>query len=71
MALTLLGRAQGADPHKWTFGGLKRQGPDGTGPFRDEDISDLITKATEAVAGEFKGRGSPGVMRCVILASWP
>ena len=62
-AMTKLAIQQGPDPHKWTFGTLKRQGLDGTGPFLDAEICELITKGTEAVAGAFKGRGSPACMR--------
>ncbi|KAL8280760.1 hypothetical protein RQP46_006764 [Phenoliferia psychrophenolica] len=64
-ALTKLAIAQGQDPKKWTFGGLKRQGPDGTGPFEDSAIAELFTKATESVAGAFKARGSPACMRVI------
>ncbi|KAK4706087.1 linoleate 10R-lipoxygenase, partial [Phenoliferia sp. Uapishka_3] len=64
-AMTQLGRAQGTDVRRWTFGELKRQGPDGYGPFRDSDISDLLTKATESVAGAFRGGGTPACMRII------
>ncbi|GAA5987999.1 hypothetical protein JCM10908_002020 [Rhodotorula pacifica] len=47
----------GDDPRKFTFGGFKRTGKDGTGPFRDEDIIKTLTNGTEWVAGAFKARG--------------
>lgn len=64
-AMGQLKNTQGADKRKWTFGDLKRQGEDGTGHFKDSDISDLLTKATDAVAGSFRARGSPACMRSV------
>ncbi|KAG0665214.1 hypothetical protein C6P46_000313 [Rhodotorula mucilaginosa] len=55
----------GDDPRKFTFGGFKRTGKDGTGPFRDQDIIATLTNATEWVAGAFKARGIPEVMRII------
>ncbi|GAA6058664.1 hypothetical protein JCM10212_004075 [Sporobolomyces blumeae] len=60
-----LSREMGEDVKKWTFGGLKRQGEDGTGRFLDEDLVRVLTEATEEVAGAFKARGVPDAMRII------
>ncbi|GAA6043896.1 hypothetical protein JCM8097_004294 [Rhodosporidiobolus ruineniae] len=60
-----LAAEMGDDPLKWTFGGIKRTGKDGAGPFADKDLVELITQATDTVAGAFKARGVPEVMRVI------
>ncbi|GAA5854783.1 hypothetical protein JCM5353_003434, partial [Sporobolomyces roseus] len=55
----------GPDVKKWTFGGLKRTGKDGTGRFSDDDLVRVLTEATEEVAGAFKARGVPEAMRII------
>ncbi|GAA5977217.1 hypothetical protein JCM5350_003259 [Sporobolomyces pararoseus] len=55
----------GPDVKKWTFGGLKRTGKDGTGKFSDDDLVRVLTEATEEVAGAFKARGVPEAMRII------
>ncbi|GAA5977201.1 hypothetical protein JCM5350_003254 [Sporobolomyces pararoseus] len=55
----------GADCKKWTFGGLKRQGKDGTGRFDDDDLVRVLTEATDEVAGAFKARGVPAAMKII------
>ncbi|KAL4896758.1 heme peroxidase [Aspergillus ambiguus] len=50
------------DPMKRTFGGLQRQA-DGT--YRDEDLVQILTSATEEVAGSFGARNVPKVLRAV------
>ncbi|GAA5917305.1 uncharacterized protein JCM6883_002387, partial [Sporobolomyces salmoneus] len=55
----------GNDPKKWTFGGLKRTGKDGTGRFSDDDLVRVLTEATEEVASAFKARGVPEAMRII------
>jgi len=35
------------------------------GRFSDKALADLLYKATEQPAGEFRARGSPGVMSCI------
>ncbi|GAA5936650.1 peroxidase/cytochrome P450 family protein [Sporobolomyces koalae] len=53
----------GPDARTWTFGGLKRKGKNGTGRFSDDEIARVLVDATEEVAGAFKARGVPQVMR--------
>ncbi|KAL8280766.1 hypothetical protein RQP46_006770 [Phenoliferia psychrophenolica] len=65
VGLRKLGEAQGVDPRRWTFGDLKRQGEDGCGHFRDSDLCNLLTNATDAIAGSFRGRGTPACMRII------
>ncbi|GAA5972954.1 hypothetical protein JCM3765_001187, partial [Sporobolomyces pararoseus] len=55
----------GPDCKRWTFGGLKRQGKDGTGRFDDDDLVRVITEATDEVAGAFKARGVPAAMKII------
>lgn len=40
-----------ADPAKRVFGGLKRTGADGAGPFRDEELVKIIHEGIEDPAG--------------------
>ncbi|GAA5987467.1 hypothetical protein JCM11641_003838 [Rhodosporidiobolus odoratus] len=60
-----LSAQMGEDPTKWCFGDLKRTGEDGAGPFRDEDIVRVLTEATDNIAGAFKARGVPAVMKII------
>ncbi|BGP16827.1 hypothetical protein JCM10213_004674 [Rhodosporidiobolus nylandii] len=60
-----LSEEMGDDPQKWTFGGLRRTGEDGKGPFADKDIVRVFTEATDQVAGAFKARGVPAVMKVI------
>ncbi|GAA5871348.1 hypothetical protein JCM16303_000725 [Sporobolomyces ruberrimus] len=60
-----LSMEMGADPRKWTFGGLKRDGKDGTGKFSDDDLVRILTEATDDVAGAFKARGVPEAMKII------
>ena len=39
------------DPGKRVFGGLKRTGADGTGPFKDEELVEIIYEGIEDTAG--------------------
>ncbi|KAK4699084.1 hypothetical protein P7C70_g7182, partial [Phenoliferia sp. Uapishka_3] len=55
----------GPDLQKWTFGGISRTGKEGKGYFRDSDLANILANATDAVAGAFKGRGSPACMRII------
>ncbi|KAH7106072.1 heme peroxidase [Auriculariales sp. MPI-PUGE-AT-0066] len=50
------------DPSEWEWGSLKRQ-PDGK--FSDDDLSRVLRQATSTVAGAFRARGTPAVMRVV------
>ncbi|KAJ7078001.1 heme peroxidase [Mycena belliarum] len=60
------------DPSKRTFGG--HVGPDGKfvglqrgpdGKFSDDDIAKILLDATEAPAGAYRARGTPGVLRVI------
>ncbi|KAI0079537.1 heme peroxidase [Panus rudis PR-1116 ss-1] len=54
------------NPRTRTFGGLKR-GPDGK--FSDDDLAQVLQDATEKVAGSYRARGTPPVLRIIeILA---
>ncbi|KAJ6559652.1 heme peroxidase [Mycena capillaripes] len=46
------------EPKDRTFAGLRRT----DGKLKDAELAELIYNATEASAGEFRARGSPGVM---------
>ncbi|GAA5897777.1 hypothetical protein JCM6882_000094 [Rhodosporidiobolus microsporus] len=59
----ILGDVDKRGPRYWSFGGFKRTGQDGSGPFRDEDIVRTLTEATDAISGAFKARGVPSVMK--------
>ncbi|KAL0959662.1 hypothetical protein HGRIS_011364 [Hohenbuehelia grisea] len=50
------------DPSKRTFASLTR-GPDGR--FSDDDLANILQKATSHPAGAFRGRGTPPVLRLV------
>ncbi|TNY17238.1 heme peroxidase, partial [Rhodotorula diobovata] len=49
-------------PEQWTFLGFKRTH---SGAFRDEDLVKVFVEATDNVAGAFKARGTPEVMRAI------
>ncbi|KDQ09782.1 hypothetical protein BOTBODRAFT_507785 [Botryobasidium botryosum FD-172 SS1] len=51
---------EGRDPRKWTFNGFVRQS---NGRFADDDLAKVLHDATQNVAGAFKARGTPAVMR--------
>ncbi|KAH0559961.1 hypothetical protein GP486_003520 [Trichoglossum hirsutum] len=53
------------DPAKRVFGGLKRTGADGAGPFRDEDLVKIICEGIEDPAAAFGANGVPAIMRAV------
>ncbi|BGP00077.1 hypothetical protein JCM10021v2_003756 [Rhodotorula toruloides] len=55
----------GDNPRRWTFNNLKRTGPDGEGPFRDDDIVKTLTDGTIWKAGAFKARGIPDIFAVI------
>lgn len=55
----------GDNPRRWTFNDLKRTGPDGEGPFRDDDLVKTLTDGTVWKAGAFKARGIPEVFAAI------
>ncbi|KAK4334970.1 hypothetical protein RTBOTA2_003721 [Rhodotorula toruloides] len=55
----------GDNPRRWTFNNLKRTGPDGEGPFRDDDIVKSLTDGTIWKAGAFKARGIPDIFAVI------
>ncbi|KAI0081382.1 heme peroxidase [Panus rudis PR-1116 ss-1] len=50
------------DPKTRTFAGLKR-GPDGS--FSDDDLARVLQDATESMAGAYRARGTPAVLRLI------
>lgn len=50
------------DPSKWEFEGLKRQSD---GSFIDKDLVDLLTTATDTVAGAFGARNTPAALKAI------
>ncbi|KAG2418203.1 hypothetical protein HFD88_001304 [Aspergillus terreus] len=52
----------GHDPAQRTFAGLQRQAD---GMYRDEDLVQILTSATEEVAGSFGARNVPKVLRSI------
>ncbi|KAI9776651.1 MAG: hypothetical protein M1839_009457 [Geoglossum umbratile] len=53
------------DPGKRVFGGLKRTGADGAGPFKDEELVKIIYEGIEDTAAAFGANGVPAVMRAI------
>jgi len=53
---------QPQDPAEWSVGKLKRQAD---GSFADSDLVDLLTTATDNVAGAFGARNTPAIMRAI------
>lgn len=49
------------EPTEWTFGGKSRV----NGRFKDQDLAEILQNATGQVAGAFKARGTPEIMRVV------
>ncbi|KAF6760375.1 heme peroxidase [Ephemerocybe angulata] len=49
-------------PREWTFGKLSR---DANGKFSDDDLANILQRATEWRAGAFKARGTPAAMRII------
>ena len=58
-------RSLQADPRKRTFGGLRRSEADGTGIFSDDDLAGVLHDATKKVAGAYRARGTPSVLRVI------
>jgi linoleate 10R-lipoxygenase len=48
-------------PETWTFGKLKRV----DGAFRDADLVNIMTAATDAVSGAFGARNTPVALRAI------
>lgn len=61
-ALSELAKTQGKDPKTWTIPGIERTH---SGRFNDRDLANILSDATEEVAGAFGAHGSPPVMRVI------
>lgn len=61
-ALGEYGRNLNPDPSKRTFAQMERQSD---GKFPDEELVNILTEATESVAGSFGARNVPKVLRAV------
>lgn len=48
-------------PETWTFNGLKRV----NGAFKDADLVDILTAATDTVSGAFGARNTPVALKAV------
>ncbi|TNY23059.1 linoleate diol synthase [Rhodotorula diobovata] len=62
-AVGILAQKAGPDPRKWETTGLKRDAT--SGRFNDDDLTRVLTEATDEVAGAFGAKHVPSIMRII------